>query len=140
VRIALAIVMLMSGVASWGQKAGTSRFEAVEIYVDAGDHGLGAYQLEFWSVSKGIRISGIEGGEKPFSDPPHYDPKALQRERVVIAAFTLISGEGRGSVRVATVHLQVTGNASPDYRVRIITAADSEGRKISTKSVVRRKS
>src|SRR5512145_190868 len=64
------------------------QFRAVDIYLDAGSTPLAAYQLEFSITNQVAKIAGIEGGEHPaFRTPPHYDPKAMQQERVIIAAF-----------------------------------------------------
>ena len=75
----------------------------------------------------------MEGGEHPaFKDAPFYDPKAIQHERVIIAAFNTTSGDKlpKGKTRVATIHLQIAGERNPDYFVKLETAATLEGRKM----------
>ena len=68
---------------------GRSRFGAVDIYVDSGSTPLAAYQLEFAATNGVAKIVGIEGGEHAaFRQPPFYDPKAIQHERVIIASFS----------------------------------------------------
>jgi len=56
-------------------------------------------------------IVGIEGGEHPaFREPPMYDPKAMQHERVIIAAFnTAPSDELPRENASATIHLEAKG-------------------------------
>jgi hypothetical protein len=110
------------------------RFRAVDIFVDSTNTPLAAYQLEF-SVTNGVaKIVGIEGGEHPaFHEPPYYDPKAMQQERVIIAAFSTNKPETlpSGKTRIATIHLQITGNTEPAYQLILQTAADANGNKTS---------
>src|SRR5215471_20061320 len=65
------------------------RFVAVGVYVDSKQKSLAAYQIEFSVTNTVAKIVGIEGGEhQAFLEPPFYDPKAMQHERVIIAAFS----------------------------------------------------
>lgn len=109
------------------------RFRAVDIFIDSTSTPLAAYQLEF-SVTNGVaKIVGIEGGAHPaFREPPFYDPKAIQEERVIIAAFSTDKPESlpRGKTRVATIHLQTTGTEPPAFQLKLETAADSDGNRI----------
>ena len=109
------------------------RFQAVDIFIDSKETPLAAYQLEFTVRTGGAKVVGVEGGEHPaFKDAPFYDPKAIQHERVIIAAFNTGSADKlpKGKTRVATIHLQVTGERNPDCAVKLETAATVEGRKI----------
>ncbi len=116
---------------------GRSRFRAVDIYLDSKSAPLAAYQLEF-SVTNGYaRIVGIEGGESPtFRQPPFYDPKAIQHDRVIIAAFSTASPASlpHGKTRVATIHLEYADNQELEAELKLHTAADSEGTKISAET------
>ena len=68
--------------------AAAVRFEAVEVDIDSGDKPLAVYQLELLDPTHSTVIVGIEGGEHAaFAKPPYYDPAALSRNRVIIAAF-----------------------------------------------------
>jgi hypothetical protein len=122
----------------WAQQPATeegrSRFRAVDIYLDAKGTPLAAYQFEFTVTNVVAKIVGIEGGDHPaFHDPPFYDPKAMQHERVMVAAFSAQAGEKlpSGRTRVATIHLQTFGDAEPKFELKLQAAADSEGRKIT---------
>ena len=121
---------------AWAQSPATNaagiRFEAVDVFVDSPDKAIAAYQLEF-AVTNGVaKIVGIEGGEHPaFREAPLYDPKAMQGERVVIAAFSTDPDLPSGKTRVATIHLQVTGPAEPKLGMRLQVVADSKGKKIT---------
>jgi hypothetical protein len=113
---------------------GRTRFCAVDIFIDSGSTPLAAYQLEF-TVTNGVaKIVGIEGGEHPaFRQPPFYDPKAIQRERAILASFSTAPAEElpKGNTRVATVHLQTTRRSPPGFTVRLQTVASPGGNKIT---------
>jgi hypothetical protein len=118
---------------------GPVRFQAVDIYVNSGAAPLAAYQIEFKATNGNLKIVGVEGGEPAvFKNAPYYDPKAMQQERVVIAAFSTEAEVKlpKGKTRVATIHLQITGNQIPQYQVKLQAAADGAGRKISVEATV----
>jgi len=109
------------------------RFRAVDIHVNSTNALLAAYQIEFSVTNAATKIVGIEGGEHPaFREAPFYDPKAIQQERVIIAAFSSENGAKLpgGRTRVATIHIQTTGSAEPRFDVKLQTAADPSGKKI----------
>jgi hypothetical protein len=113
---------------------GRSRFRAVDIYLDAKGTPLAAYQLEFTVTNVVAKIVGIEGGDNPaFHDPPFYDPKAIQHERVILAAFSTDAAEKlpSGRTRVATIHLQTFGDAQPKFDLKLQVAVDSEGKRMT---------
>ncbi len=110
-----------------------SRFVAIPVFVDSGTTPLAAYQFEFAGAGGDILLVGLEGGpHDAFASPPHYDPTALQGNRVVVAAFTTAASETLpvGRVHVATLHLQVGANPTPRFVARLVTAADPDGTRI----------
>jgi hypothetical protein len=112
------------------------RFRAVDVFVDSTNKPLAAYQLEF-TASAGVKIVGIEGGEHAaFKEAPFYDAKAMQHERVIIGAFSTAAADKlpTGKTRVATIHLQTTGDQPLHFEVRVKAAATVEGRKISAQA------
>ena len=112
--------------------AGRVRFAPVHVYLDSGDKPLAAYQFELRARTGQIKIVGVEGGEHPaFQEAPYYDPAALMSDRIIIAAFNTGSDLPHGRTRVATIHLQILGDAEPQYELKLIVAADKEGEKIS---------
>jgi hypothetical protein len=116
---------------------GRSRFRAVDIYVDSGSTPLAAYQLEFAATNGVAKIVGIEGGEHPaFRQPPFYDPKAIQHERVIIASFSTAAAAElpTGKTRVATVHYQTTDTQPPRFELKLQTAGDAQGNKVSAQA------
>ncbi len=109
------------------------RFEAIDVFIDSGDQPLAAWQLELSCHTKDVEIVGIEGGEHPaFKEPPFYDPRAMNNNRVILGAFSTDSDEQhpRGRSRVARVHLQVTGPGERLWHTEFTTAASSDGRKM----------
>ena len=115
-----------------GQASGPAvRFEAVDVYVDPQGTPLAAYQFEFADQEGRITIVTIEGSDhKAFSQAPYYDPKALLNKRVIIAAFSTDPDLPTEKTRVATVHVQVTGDTDPDYLVTLTVAASADGASI----------
>jgi hypothetical protein len=105
----------------------------MDIFVDSKDKPLAAYQVEF-AVTNGIaKIVGIEGGGHPaFAEPPFYDPKAMQHERGIIAAFSTEPAKKlpTGKTLVATIHWEVAAGAELKPELKLQTAADASGNKI----------
>ena len=113
---------------------GRGSFRVVDIYVDSKGAPLAAYQLRLSITNTGAKIVGIEGGEHPaFRKPPVYDPKAIQHERVIIAAFNTGSSDElpKGKTRVATIHVRSMGDEALQCRLRMQTAANPEGTRIA---------
>ncbi len=112
---------------------GRSRFRVVDIYLDAKGTPLAAYQLEFTVTNVVAKIVGIEGGDNPaFRNPPFYDPKAMQHERVILAAFSTAAAKElpSGKTRVATIHLQTFGDTEPEFELKLEAAANSAGERV----------
>ncbi len=118
----------------FAQSTNTVRFQAVEIFANSQTAALAAYQLEFTVTSSNAKIVGIEGGEHPaFAEAPFYDPKAIQHERVILAAFSTLSADKlpTGKTRVATIHLQISGTDELKFETKLTTAASSDGKTIA---------
>ena len=135
-KVLLAIVLALTFIPIRGQELAPSRlrFRAIDVFVDSGTHPLAAYQLDVAASAGTARIVGIEGGAHPaFKTPPYYDPKAIQRERVVLAAFNTSPAEQlpRGQTRVATIHVQIDGTTAPNFTAKVETAATKDGAPIS---------
>ena|SRR2546430_1175050 len=119
------------------QPAPSDRFQPVDIFIDSRDKSLAAYQLEFSVKSGNATVVGVEGGERPaFKEAPFYDPKAIQQERVIIAAFSTSAADKlpKGKTRVATIHLQISGDHQPQFELKLETAASVEGKRISVEA------
>lgn len=116
------------------REEGPSRFSAVDIYIDSKSAPLAAYQIEFSATNGVAKIVGIEGGDSgAFHEPPFYDAKAIQHERVIIAAFNTAAADKlpAGKTRIATIHLQIIGDESPQYELKLQVAANPDGNRIS---------
>jgi hypothetical protein len=112
----------------------TVRFTFVDVFIDAGEHLLAAYQLELAAEVGDVKIVGIEGGENAaFKEPPYYDPAAIRRDHVILAAFSTDQQLPKGPTRVARIHVQITGDVVPQYAVQLTVAASTDGKKMSAK-------
>jgi hypothetical protein len=108
------------------------RFAAVDVYVDSGEKPLAAYQFELTAKTGSFKIVGVEGGEHAaFAPPPYYDPAALSRDRIIIAAFNTGTDLPTGKTRVARIHVRITGNEDPEYVVKLTVAAAANGEPLS---------
>ncbi len=156
VLVTLSIVApLLAGVPARTAKRPTEgrvRFAPVHIYLDSGDKPLAAYQFELVcsvpvrAYSPGednasrrhyerqIKIVGVEGGAHPaFREAPYYDPAALMHDRIIIAAFNTGPDLPHGRTRIATIHLQILGDAEPQYDLKLVVAANAEGESLPAK-------
>ena len=110
------------------------RFSPLHIYIDSGSRSLAAYQFELKATAGQIKIVGVEGGEnKAFNEAPYYDPAALAKSRIIIAAFNTGDDLPKGRTRVATIHLQIIGETKPEYKLKLTIAADANGNEIPAK-------
>ncbi|MEM1422550.1 MAG: hypothetical protein AAGH64_00955 [Planctomycetota bacterium] len=107
------------------------RFAPLDVYIDAGDERLGAWQVELApkpEFAGRVSIVGVGGGDLPFVDAPYYDDRAIQRERVIIADFeTDPTALNTGRSRVAQVQLRIEGERDPDFDIALHTAARHDG-------------
>jgi hypothetical protein len=109
-------------------------FVSLGIYVDSASYALAAYQFELKAALGNIKIVGVEGGQHPaFSQPPYYDPAALSKDRIIIAAFNTGKDLPTGRTRIATIHLQIIGSTQPEYQLTLTVAADADGKEIPAK-------
>jgi hypothetical protein len=107
------------------------RFAPLHIYIDSGNKSLAAYQFELKAVAGQIKIVGVEGGRhEAFKEAPYYDPAALAKDRIIIAAFSTGSDLPKGRTRIATIHLQIIGGTEPQYELKLIVAGDADAKEI----------
>jgi len=110
------------------------RFAPLHIYLDSGNKSLAAYQFELKAAAGQIKIVGVEGGQHAaFKEAPYYDPAALAKDHIIIAAFNTGSELPKGRTRIATIHLQIIGEAEPDYELKLTVAADADAKEIPAK-------
>jgi hypothetical protein len=110
------------------------RFAPLHIYLDSGNKSLAAYQFELKAAAGQVKIVGVEGGQHAaFKEAPYYDPAALANDRIIIAAFNTGRELPKGRTRIATIHLQIIGDAEPDYELKLTVAADANAKEIPAK-------
>jgi hypothetical protein len=117
-----------------GAADGGIEFRAVDLFLDPSGQSLAAYQLDWTISSQNGVIVGVEGGEgSSFNEPPYYDPKAIQHEHVIVAAFKVTDARNlpKQKTRVATIHLQTSAGAACSYKFHKAEAATSNGRRIT---------
>ena len=117
----------------------TVRFRTVDISLDSKVKPLAAYQIEFSATAGEVKIVGIEGGEHAaFTQPPFHDPKAMQHDHAIIAAFSTDAADKlpKGKTRVATIHVQIKGAVEPKFEIKLQAAADAGGNKIAAEASV----
>jgi hypothetical protein len=109
----------------------------VDIFVDSGSVPLAAYQLRFAITNGAAKIVGIEGGEhKAFSQPPFYDPKAIQNETAILASFSTETDLPTHKTRIATIHLQTTGSTNLAFEIKVQALADANGNRINGTAII----
>ena len=131
--LAAIIVSLLAGQLFGQQGDAAGRFRTVDIFLDSKGAPLAAYQIEFAVTNGNAKIVGIEGGENAaFAQPPYYDPKAMQQDSAILAAFSTVAAETlpKDKTRIATIHLQTQGAEELRIDLKLQTAADAGGNKI----------
>ncbi len=119
--------------ASWKAVQRGPRFAVLDLLIDSGGTPLGAWQVDIVAKRGNVKIVGVEGGEHPaFAEPAHYDPKALQRDHIRLAAFAVAKPQDLPSARtrVASIHIQIEGQTGPEFAVKLETAGDASGKVI----------
>jgi hypothetical protein len=135
--VAFVLLLALPIMAQPGTEESRGSFRVVDIYLDSQGAPLAAYQVTISVTNADAKMVGIEGGEHPaFRQPPLYDPKAMQRERVVIAAFNTGSTNElpHGKTRVATIHFQTHSDKPLQCIVNLNTAGNPEGTKIAVEA------
>lgn len=111
------------------------RFAALDIHLESAEP-VAAWQFELSEAAGRMRVVGVENGDSPaFAKAPYYDRKAVndgRADRIIVADFTLRPAAElpAGRVRIATVHVRLTGGAEPDYVLRLVTAGNARGEPI----------
>ncbi|MGZ8940622.1 MAG: hypothetical protein ACXW32_15565 [Limisphaerales bacterium] len=126
-----ALLLLLAGL-----NARAAEFAVFDVYVDSGTERLAAYQLKVSDERAAVKIVSVEGGEHAsFREAPKFDAKAIQRDVIKIAAFSLDEREKlpTGRVRVASLHVEIGPGLTPEWMAVVEAAARPGGGKISAK-------
>ena len=136
VAISLILAFLYAEAGQAATKVGPKvRFAPLHIFLDSGSQPLAAFQFELKAAAGQIKIVGVEGGQHAaFKEAPYYDKAALYKSnRIIIAAFNTGRELPKGRTRIATIHLQIIGDAEPDYELKLVVAADADAKEIPAK-------
>ena len=108
------------------------RFEAVDIWIDAGSDPLTAWQVAVRYDATRVQVIGVEGGEpQAFRAAPFYDPAGMEQGRIILAAFTADHAAApAGLVRVGRLHLRVQGRPPHGCKSELVTAGTVRGQRI----------
>ena len=124
-----AILLLLAVVAP---RAG--EFAVYDVYIECGTEPLAAYQLKISDRRAAVKILSVEGGQHAsFANAPKFDEKAIQRDVIKVAAFSLAARDKlpSGRVRIASLHVEVGPGLTPDWNAIVQAAGGPGGRKIS---------
>ena len=111
------------------------RFAALDVHLEAAQP-VAAWQFELSEAGGRMRVVGVENGDSPaFAKAPYYDWKAVndgRADRIIVADFTVRPPVElpAGKVRIATVHVRITGDSDPEYVLRLVTAGNATGKPI----------
>jgi hypothetical protein len=119
-----------------GPVAVPQKFVAVDVMLDSGKAQLGAYQITLVAETPDVRLVGVEGGEhEAFAQAPFYDPAALQRDRVILAAYSVQDHLPVGMTRVARLHIACDEGTNPAFIITLDAAADAQARALPAETV-----
>ena len=130
---AVILSLLLSFAAAYAQD--DIRFTSVEVFLNSSVP-VAAWQFELTDKNGSMKVVGVENGESnAFAGTPYYDREAVQlgsADRIVVADFSLREETGlpSGRVRIATLHLMISGTEAPDFDLSLITANRRDGQVI----------
>lgn len=107
-----------------------ARFVAFDVIIETGAAALAVYQVAIEDRSGRAQLVGVEGGDvAAFAEPPHYDPRALMEERIIIGAFSTQSAAElpAGRTRIATLHVRIPPGGEPDWHTTLDVCATEGG-------------
>ena len=111
------------------------RFAAVDVHLESAKP-VAAWQFELSEAGGRMRVVGVENGDSPaFAKAPYFDRTAVsdgRADRIIVADFTLRPPAELpvGKVRIATVHVRITGDSDPEYVLRLVTAGNAMGKPV----------
>ena len=83
-----------------------------------------------------MKVVGVENGESAaWSDAPYFDREAVNlglADRIIVADYSLApAGElPDDRTRIATIHIQLSGQAEAEFDLRLIAATNTDGTKL----------
>ena len=116
-----------------------AEFAVYDIYLDPNSEPVAAYQLKIWDKRAAIKIISVEGGEHPaFQKAPYFDPKAISRDIIKLAAFHAGTSDELPArrTRVASLHVEIGPGLTPDLAIEVEAAARPGGNKITVQATL----
>jgi len=142
--VVLTVVCLLPGRLSLCQSMATpapTRFIAVDVMIDPNGQPLAAYQVQIVERGADVTLVGVEGGESSaFNAAPYYDKRGILKQKIVIAAYSTNAELPTTKTRVATLMLQVAGDAEPTFVATLQAAGSGKAQRIAatvTTSIVK---
>ena len=126
------VVLLLACVA---QADASVRFEALDIYLDS-EAPVAAWQFELAERSGRMKVVGVENGESAtWSDAPYFDREAVslgEADRIIVADYSLAAAGQLpvAKTRIATIHIQISGDAEAEFDLRLVTAVSADGNRV----------
>ncbi len=135
-KLLLCLVLWAAAWPGWFHAEGKKvRFAALDVHLESTEP-VAAWQFELSEAGGRMRVVGVENGDSPaFAKAPYYDRKAVsdgRADRIIVADFTLRPAAELpvGRVRIATVHVRLTGDSEPEYVLRLTTAGNAQGKPV----------
>ncbi len=114
-------------------------FQAYEIIIESEqDVKLAAWQTLLIFDSQKIKVTGIEGGEKPFQQPADYDSRGLTRGKLILASYSLEEPLANKKFIVGKIHFFGDPEALKNIKMELKVAGNQAGEKIAVKVSLRR--
>lgn len=129
------VSLLLCGSACFAQDDQGVRFAAVDVYLDS-PAPVAAWQFELQDNNGLMTVVGVENGaSSAYPRAPYYDRDAVQAgtaDRIIVADFSLAERAAlpSGRIRIATIHVMLTGSGAPDFVLRLVTANNFDGQVI----------
>ena len=134
----LCLVLWAAAWPGWSHADGNEvRFAALDVHLESAEP-VAAWQFELSEAGGRMIVVGVENGDNAaFAKAPYYDRKAVsdgRADRIMVADFTLRPAVELpvGKVRIATVHVRLTGASEPDYVLRLVAAGNARGVPVPT--------
>jgi hypothetical protein len=133
--VVVATIGSIDAVAQRSIDSAPDRFATVDVMIES-ESPIAAWQFELTERTGSMIVVGVENGDSDvFGDAPYFDLDAVGRgeaDRIIVADFSLSPPDQLpvGMSRIATVHVQLSGSAEPDYSLELINAGDADGRPI----------
>ncbi len=128
------ILLFIFSVNSFAQDK--SDFHSYEIIIQLNEKQIiSAWQIELTYDKDKTKITAIEGGDAPFTEPADYDARGLTAGKIILAAFSLKKSGAEREFKVGRIHLY--GPLGKPPKIRQLITVDANGKKIKAKVLLR---